>query len=77
MARYKGPIYKEEGVVCNPDLLKQLHEAVAILEDKMRAKAPIIDGRISCGFGVNKAQRGISADNVISIAKAIKALKGW
>jgi hypothetical protein len=29
------------------------------------------------GFGVDKTQRGIAADAVISIAKAIKALKGW
>jgi hypothetical protein len=73
----KGPIYKEEDVVGDPQLLRQLYIAVAELEEKMKAAVPIKNGLNRVGWGVNKAQRGIAADAVISIARAIKALKGW
>lgn len=77
----KGPIYKEEGVISNPELLDQLNVAFVELESKMKALIPIKKGNYSgsciVGYGVNKAQRGIAADAVISIAKAIKSLKGW
>ncbi len=73
----KGPIYREKDVVANVELLNQLSEAVSELESKMKASISISRGMTGAGFGVNKAQRGIAADAVISIAKAIKALKGW
>lgn len=73
----KARIYKEEDVVGNPELLAQLREAVIELENKMKAAAPIMKGITRVGWGVSKAQRGIAADIVISIARAIKALKGW
>ena len=76
----KAQIYnKEKGYISDSDLilLRQLDDAVQNLHDKMRADRQIykIDAKI--GFGVDKAQRGIAADSVISIARAIKALKGW
>lgn len=77
MAATKAPIFKEENVVGNPELLEQLETAVSELADKMKAAAPIMRGNFRSGWGVNKAQRGIAADTVISIARAIKALKGW
>lgn len=78
MARAKGPIYKEENVIGNPDLLKQLREAIEILEEKMKANIPITKGTTYVvGYGINKAQRGIAADAVISIVRAIKSLRGW
>jgi len=43
----------------------------------MQAAAPILKGTRRVGWGVNKAQRGIAADTVISITRAIKSLKGW
>lgn len=77
----KASIYKEEGVLCNPELLTQLKNAVIELEEKMKASVPIkrntLAGSKIYGYGVNKAQRGIAADAVISIARAIKSLKGW
>jgi hypothetical protein len=73
----KASIYKEKGAPNNDILLDQLKDAVGELEDKMNANIPIFKGEREVGFGVNKAQRGIAADAVISIAKAIKALKGW
>lgn len=78
MARAKGPIYEEKDVIGNPDLLKQLQEAIEVLEEKMRAKIPITKGTTYVvGYGVSKAQRGIAADAIISIARAIKSLRGW
>ena len=76
-----GPIYKEKGVVGNPELLDQLNEAFAELENQMKATVPInrnaVNGSRTIGHGVNKAQSGIAVDRVISIAKVIKSLKGW
>lgn len=76
----KGPIYREKGVICDPELLKQLNDAFVELETHMKSSIPIkgnMSGSTTVGFGVDKTQRGIAADTVISIAKAIKALKGW
>lgn len=77
----KAPVYKEEGTIDGSELLKQLNNAFVELKDKMKASIPINRHRVSgitiIGYGVNKTQRGIAADSVISIAKAIKALKGW
>ena len=77
MAAAKAPIFKEEGVVGNPELLDQLNAAVEELATQMKATVPIKKGAARIGFGVSKTQRGIAADAVISIAKAIKASKGW
>lgn len=73
----KASIYKEEEVLCNSELLTQLKNAVTELEEKMKASILISKGRCKVGFGVSKAQRGIAADAVISVARAIKNLKGW
>ena len=44
----------------------------------MRDSVPITKGTTYVvGYGVNKAKRGIAADAVISIARAIKSLRGW
>jgi hypothetical protein len=77
MAATKGPIYLNEGVSADDAFLRQLREAVSELAEKMKASLPIKRGGDRVGYGVDKAQRGIAADRVISIAKAIKALKGW
>lgn len=73
----KAHIYREQDQIGNPELLAQLKEAVVELENKMQAAAPITQGDMRVGWGVNKAQRGIAADAVISVARAIKSLKGW
>ena len=77
MATYKGPVFKEEKFVGNGELLSQLRDAIDELEDKMQATVLMQRGGSRVGWGVSKAQRGIAADSVISIARAIKALKGW
>lgn len=77
MAAAKGPIYKEKDVLGDPELFRQLNEAVIELEEKMKATLPINKGLVSIGFGVNKAQRGIAVDQVISVARAIRNLRGW
>lgn len=73
----KSAIYPEEDQIGNSELLKQLKEAVLELEYRMMAKTPIHKGRTRVGWGVSKTHRSIAADGVISIAKAIKSLKGW
>ncbi len=73
----KAPIYTEENIICNSELLRQLQEAVLELEYKMTATVPIEKGGSRVGFGVNKAQRGIAANQVIFITRTIKSLKGW
>lgn len=77
MASRKGPVYKEEDVLCNISLLNDLKYAVECLEEKMKAVAPIMKSDRRIGWGVSKTHRSIAADHVISIAKAIKSLKGW
>ena len=74
----KAKIYQEKGIVGDADLLVQLRNAVDELEEKMKTSVPIFKGSVSSiGFGVDKAQRGIAVDTVISIARAIKTLRGW
>ena len=73
----KAAIYKTEGIIGNDELLIQLKDAVRELENKMKAFVSISKGRCEVGFGVSKVQRGIAADAVISVARVIKALKGW
>jgi fumarate hydratase class II len=77
MATTKGPIYLDQGANADGAFLRQLEEAVSELEERMKAFEPIQKGGNRVGYGVNKTQRGIAADRVISIVKAIKALKGW
>ncbi len=73
----KASIYTERGAICNTDLLVQLEDTVLNLRSKMEASTPIFKNEQQIGFGVSKAQRGIAADAVISVVKAIKTLKGW
>ncbi len=73
----KGPIYKKKGIVANSELLAQLQAAVNELEARMVTNIQIHKGIHEAGWGVSKAQRGIAADAVISIVRAIKGLKGW
>lgn len=73
----KANIYKEEDQIGNPELLTQLEEAVIELGKKMEATMPIKKDGLRVGWGVNKAQRGIAADKIISITRVIKSLKGW
>ena len=77
MAKLKAPIFRTEGFIDNSELLDQLRMAVTELKLKMQATISITNGGREVGFGVSKAQRGIAADAVISIAKAIKNSKGW
>jgi|GEM_PF-4693745 len=77
MAAAKAPIFKEEGIVGNPELLDQLNAAVEELATQMKATVPIKKGATRIGFGVNKLQRNLAADTVIAVARAIKSLKGW
>ncbi len=81
MAARKGPVYEEKWKIVNSELLGQLNEAFVELENQMKATVPInrntVSGSRTIGYGVSKTQRGIAADRVISIARAIKALKGW
>ncbi|MCK5613407.1 hypothetical protein KAR91_66670 [Candidatus Pacearchaeota archaeon] len=74
-----SPIYKKKDIIAEHErkLLDQLSDAVADLEINMQTSVPITKGTCQIGFGVRKLQRSIAADRVISIAKAIKALKGW
>lgn len=73
----KAPIYKEKNTICDVELLKQLHYAVVELEENMKATIVITKGDCYMGFGVGKTQKGIAADSVISIVRAIKLIKGW
>lgn len=73
----KASVYTEKGAICNADLLIQLEDTVLNLKSKMKASTEIFRGERKIGFGVSKAQRGIAADAVISVVRAIKSLKGW
>jgi len=77
MAKPKAPIYKSNEEVVNKELLDQLYSAVELLRDAMIPSIPINHGGLQAGFGVSKAQRSIAADNVIAIARQIKAKPGW
>jgi len=73
----KASIYSEKDRIGGIELLNQLKDAVVDLEEKMKASTPIVKSGVRIGWGVNKAQRGIAADSVISVVRAIKALRGW
>ena len=75
----RASIHKEDDSLLDSDkeLVSQLQNAMLTLIDEMRSSIPIKKGQCTIGYGVSKAKRGIAADSVISIARAIKALKGW
>lgn len=73
----KGPIYKTKDEMADKDLYNQLMEAIDRLGQTMIPTRTITKARSTVGYGVDKAQRSIAADNVISIAKQIKARPGW
>jgi len=77
MATRVAPIYKEKDTLVESGLLDQLQEAVCILGNKLVADKTIMRNGHTVGYGIDKTQKDIAADRVISIAKAIKSKKGW
>lgn len=77
MSKSKSPIYKEENCLSDSELFEQLQRAVVELRNNMLASTPISRSGQRVGYGVNKVQRSIAADAVISIVKAIKRGPGW
>ena len=73
----KARIYVEENHPADADLINQLREAIEHLEYVSRATKPIFRGDSQVGYGVDKSQRGIAADSIISIIRAIKSKGGW
>jgi len=73
----KAKIYTEINYPADAALINQLREAVERLAESSKAVVPISKSRSVIGYGVNKSQRSIESDSVISIAKAIKSLGGW
>lgn len=73
----RGPIYKIASEMADKDLYNQLMEAIDHLGGTMVPTRTITKARSTVGYGVDKSQRSIAADSVISIAKQIKARPGW
>lgn len=73
----KAKIYKKKNYPADADLINQLRDAVERLAEESMAVIPISKAKCNIGYGVNKSQRGIAADAVISITKAIKSIGGW
>jgi len=73
----KPKVYSTINYPVDVGLINQLREAVERLAEESRAVVPISKAQCVIGYGVNKSQRGIAADSVISIAKAIKSIGGW
>jgi hypothetical protein len=73
----KGPIYKIANEVADKNLYDQLVQAMERLKETMIPRQDITRLGKIVGYGVDKAQRSIAADAVISIAKQIKARPGW
>ena len=73
----KAKIFSEINYPADAALINQLRDAVERLAESSKAVVPISKARCVIGYGVNKSQRGIEADSVISITKAIKSIGGW
>lgn len=74
----KGPVYKSNMEVVDSDLLQQLCDAIADLEQTMVPDVEIKrGGTCHMGYGVRKSKRSIAADTVIAIARQIKGKPGW
>lgn len=73
----KAKIYTEKNYPADADLINQLRDAVERLAEESQATKPIYRNTTIAGYGIDKAQRGIAADSVISIVKAIKSQGGW
>lgn len=73
----KAKIYTEINHPADAKLINQLREAVERLVESSKAVVPISKAHCVIGYGVDKSQRSIEADSVISITKAIKSLGGW
>ena len=72
-----NPIYKEERADPLKELLNRLQIAVGELHTASLATVPISRAGMRAGWGISKTDKAIAADAVISIAKEIKAQKGW
>jgi hypothetical protein len=73
----KAPIYTECNIRVDEDLISLLNDACDNLVVNCRPNVPISKAGARVGYGVDKAKRSIAADNLISIAKQIKARPGW
>ncbi len=73
----KSKVYSDINYPADAALINQLREAVERLAESSKAVVPISKARCVVGYGVDKSQRSIESDSVISIAKAIKSIGGW
>lgn len=73
----KAKIYTEENYPADADLIQQLQEAIDNLKHFSRATKSIFRSGRHAGYGVDKLQRSIAADSVMSITRAIKSKGGW
>ena len=73
----KKPIYLDKNQLVDEILYNQLQQAINELRRNMYTTIPIKKGNQRIGFGVDKSQRSIAADQVISIAREIKSKPGW
>lgn len=55
------------------ELANQLDAAFLELEEATRAKLKLNKGTFEVGFGVNKAKKAIACENIITLARQIKA----
>lgn len=77
MAKVKAPIYKDKNSHCCEDLMEKLLREIEGLNFECRANLPISKGNMRAGYGINKSNKDIACDAIISIVKEIKKIKGW
>ena len=62
---------------CDVDLWVRLHAAIDRVEEAAKATIPITKAGRTVGYGINKAEKAIACDHLISVVKQIKALRAW
>jgi hypothetical protein len=59
------------------EMYTSLRSAMVKVDQACIPNVPISRAGSRVGMGLNKAQKNIACDNIISIVKQIKALKAW
>lgn len=58
-------------------LFNLLSEALASVEDKLKATVPIRLGNTPVGFAISEQEKNVAIDSAILVLRELKKIKGW
>jgi len=73
----KGLVYKQKGVLLCETLFNELDNTILELKTICTTNIPIGKGAVKVGYGISQSNKNIKCDQIISILREIKRIKGW